>query len=228
METKIEIDRASRAKMEKAIEKFVRVVGKTAEEGITQIAKSAGRQLVHTVQPFGITSAKGEKFHKSIAKQVNRAVRNANIEGVAGGAASVHHQRRDSRGQVPRELPTEGRFKRDPIAVGDKEAHIRKAQAKAGRAKGAWVEASDSLGGTKLSNIPKWISSNNNGGYGSSSKSGEGLKFKCELKNETPYLTRIQTQKSIAQSVVHGLKKGLKRMHILTARAEEKANYELQ
>lgn len=228
MQTKIEIDRASRKEMEKIISKFVRIVGKTAEEGIIEIAKSAGRRLVNTVQPFGLTSAKGDKFKKSIAKQVNRSVRNANVTGMSGSAESVHRANRDSKGQVPKSLRTDGQFKRAPVPVVDTDAQIRKAQAKAGRAKGAWVEAANSLGGTSLKNIPVWISSNDSGGFGSSLKKGKGLRFQCSMMNRTPYLTRIQTQKSIAQSVTFGLKQGMKRMQITTAKTIEKANRDLK
>jgi hypothetical protein len=228
MDVKIEIDRASRRKMESVINDFAKRTGKTAEDGVAMIAASAGKRLIHTVQPYGTKQSVGEKYKKSIAKQVHRAIRNANIEGSAGTAASVHLQRRDSKGQVPRELPTDGQFKRQPIEMAETMDHVRKAQAKAGRAKGAWLEAVNGIGGRKVSGIGKWITDHASNGYGKCIKTGQGLNHKITLENLTPYIGKIQPDKVIAQAIASGLKNAFKSMQRTIDKEIEKANRALQ
>jgi hypothetical protein len=228
IETKVEIDRASMRKMEKTIEEFAKRTGKTAEDGIAMIASSAGKRLIYTVQPYGVKQSVGEKYKKSIAKQVHRAIRNANVEGSAGTAAAVHRQRRDSKGQVPRELPTDGQFKRKPIEMAETMDHVRKAQAKAGRAKGAWLEAVTGIGGRKVSGIGKWIMDHASSGYGKCIKTGQGLKHKITLENRTTYLSRIQPDKVVAQAVASGLKNAFKSMQRTIDKEIEKANRALK
>ena len=214
--------------MESVIEDFAKRTGKTAEDGVAMIATSAGKRLVHTVQPYGVKQSVGDKYKKSIAKQVHRAIRNANVEGTGGSAASVHRAKRDSRGQVPRELPTDGRYKREPIEMAETMDHVRKAQSKAGRAKGAWLEAVIGIGGRKVSGIGKWIMDNASSGYGNCIKTGQGLKHQITLENRTPYLSRIQPDKVIAQAIASGLKNAFKSMQRTIDKEIEKANRALK
>lgn len=227
MQVRIEIDKATRQKMEKVFADLIKTTGKTAEEGVGMIAKSAARRLIHTVQPYGVNQAVGEKYKKSIAKQVSRAVRNANVIGIDGDASTVHRRARDRKGQVPKSLKTDGQFKRRPIETEDREAQIRKAQAKAGRAKGAWLEAANGIGG-KTSGIARWISDHATGGYGSCRKTGEGMKHKITLENRTPYLSKIQTDRDVAQATVTGMKNAFKQMQKIIDKEIEKANRALQ
>lgn len=228
METKIEIDQASRRKMESVIKEFANRTGKTAEDGIAMIASSAGKRLIHTVQPYGVKQSVGEKYKKSIAKQVHRAIRNANVIGTPGDAESVHLSVRDNKGQVPKGLGTAGQYKREPIEDSEMMDHIRKAQAKAGRAKGAWLEAVNGIGGRKVSGIGKWITDHASSGYGKCIKAGQGLKHKITLENRTPYIGKIQPDKVVAQAIASGLKNAFKSMQRTIDKEIEKANRALQ
>ncbi len=224
MMASVEIDRASRRKMEEVLNEFAKRTGKHVEDGINEVAKSAARRLVHTVQPYGMNAGKGAKFQSSIGGQVYRAAQNANVTGRPGNAAEVHRAARDSRGQVPKELTTQGRFKRDPVEIAQREEQARRQKSKAGRAKGAWVEAANDIGGAKMSGVAQWIERHNTGGYGEAVKSGSAMKYTVELKNRTPYLRSIQTGKAIAQAAAFGLKNGFKRIVKITEKEIEKAN----
>lgn len=228
MDVKVEIDRASRRKMEETLRKFAEATGKTAEGGIQMIAASAGRRLAHTVQPYGLNDAKGAKFQSSIGGQVYRAVQNANVKGASGGAAQVHKRSRNSRGQVPRDLVATGKFQREPISIAEREQHAKVQKQKAGRAKGAWVEAANKIGKAKLSGIAQWIQRHATGGYGECHKTGEGLKHTVTLENRTPYLGKIQKDRDIAAAVAYGLKNGFKRIQKIIDKQAEKASRAMQ
>ena len=112
----------------------------------------------------------------------------------------------------------------DLISKAELEQYKRKTQKKAGRAKGAWVEACNKIGGPKMSGVAQWIEEDTTGGYGEAVKSGDGLKYTVELKNRTPYLQSIQTGKAIAQAAAFGLKNGFKRIAKIIEKEIEKAN----
>ena len=140
------LDRASVRETKRIIREYERKVGQTANESIVDIGREAARQAAQKCPPFGLSDKIGEKFKKSIAKQVNRAVKNANVTGKSGGAAKVHANSRDSKGQVPRGLRDKGQFKRQPVDIGDKERVIAQRQKAAGILKGAWIHAGTLLG----------------------------------------------------------------------------------
>jgi hypothetical protein len=228
MDANVQIDQASKKRMIQALEEFAKATGRTVEDGIMDIARGGARRLAHTIQPYGLTKAKGTRFESSIGGQVYRAVMNSNVTGVSGNAADAHRAKRDSQGRVPKGLQMRGQFQRAPVPIEERERHAKNQKAKAGRAKGAWIEAGDSIGSEKISGVAQWISRHRTGGYGRSSKSGSGLSFSVAIENKTPYLSRIQPDRTVAQSVAYALKNGFSRLQKATTKAIEKANASTQ
>lgn len=215
--------------MENTLLEFAARTGKHVEDGINEIARSAARKLAHTVQPYGLTAEKGAQFQKSIGSQVDRAWFGTNLGAFpqTTDMREAHYQARRN-GVVPKRLfrKEKGKPWLDLISSADRDAYKLKAQAKAGRAKGAWVEAANAIGGGKMSGVAQWILRHATGGYGEAIKSGEGLKYTVELKNRTPYLQHIQTERAIAQAVAYGLKNGFSRITKIIEKEIEKANRE--
>lgn len=233
IETKIEIDRVTQARMEKVLRDFAATTGKTVEESIKRMAKSACKRLAETVQPYGMGGGKLgsknlDKFMGSIAKQVVRAVRNANIEGNAATAAAAHRSRRDRSGQVPRDLKTQGRFNQSPIAFSDVDRQIKKAQSKAFLSKAAWVKAGDELGKPKMAKVDRRIRKNIPNAPGGFTSSGKDIETKITIFNHVPYADRIQSNSDVKASAMEGMKNGLAYMQTTTKKTIEKANREMQ
>ena len=223
MEVNISIDRATRQKMERVIRDFAKATGKTAEDGIRRIAVVGARQLATKVQPYGITGDARKLLHDAAAAQSHRAIKNANVEGVQGDAASVHLRARRG-GKVPRELPTKGRFKRDPISASDRNAYVDKQVKKVGRAKAAWIEAGEDIEGGEKIRVQKWLRQNVGGGFGSATTNGKGMGYTVTLKNRTSYIRKIQFTQDVAAAVVAAMKNSFKSMITATRKEIEKAN----
>ena len=226
IDVKIEMDRATLQKMEGVLRTFAAVTGKTVEEGINQIARSSAKQLAVKVQPFGIDVKTQQMLHKLVAKQAHRAIGNANVQGILGNPSSVHLKARNQRGRVPVGLNTQGKYKRKPITQEDRNSYIDKLVSKVGQAKSAWIEAGEKVDGTKIS-VKKWLRDHIGKGYGSATKSEEGIKYSVELKNSTPYIGSIQFTDDTAAAVVSAMKSGFKWMQKSIDKHIEKANQDL-
>lgn len=213
------------------LEQFANFTGKTVEDGINDIARSVGRKLADRVQPWGLTAAKGQKFKESIGFQVDRAWFGTNLGAYPETRVmkDAHYNARTNgtrMGAVPQR-----QFRKEKgkpwlrlISKDERDAYKIKAQAKAGRAKAAWIEAANDIGSEKLSGIPEWINRHVGEGYGSASKTGKGLDYTVTLHNRTPYMQRILPEKTVAQTVVTGMKNGFNRINKIIEKAIEKAN----
>jgi hypothetical protein len=229
------MNRETKRRLRSTIEEFALRTGKSVEDGINEIAMSAGRRLAHTVQPYGITATSGAKFVKSIGNQVDQVWFGVNLGAYppTGDIRAAHYEQRFSgsgrKGSVKfRQFRKErGQKWLDLITVGQKEDYKRKQQAKAGRAKGAWVAATNDLGGKKLSGVAAWIARHDKSSMGTAKKTGAGLKYKAELENKTPYLTSIQPDRAVAAAVTFGLKNGMKRIQKVIDGEIRKANKKL-
>jgi len=230
MAVKLEIDRASRRKMEETLEEFARVTGNTVEDGVNDIARSVARKLADRVQPWGLTAAKGQKFEKSIGHQVDRAWFGTNLGDYpeAREMQPAHNRARNGsrRGQVDHAVyrKEKGKPWLRLISKEARDEYKLKAQHKAGRAKAAWIEAANDIGSEKLSGIPNWIKRHIGSGYGSASKVGKGINYTVTLHNRTPYMERILPEKTVAQAVATGMKNGFTRIQKTIEKAIEKAN----
>lgn len=197
------------------LEEYARKSGKEVAVGIKEVALSSARELTKKVQPYGITSAKGEKFIQNIGRQVDQVYIGVNL-GAYPATNDIESAHRDARrnGVVrPRKFrKQQGQPWLGLIKQSEKEIYKRKQQAKAGRAKGAWVEAGNSLRIAKLSGIPKWISRNASAGYGGSDVIGTGWKTTIMLWNRTPYLRRIQKDSAVQRALADGRKNGFRRL----------------
>lgn len=141
----VQIDKASSAKFRRDMKEFTRLAGISVGEGVAVIAKDASKQLASKVQPWGLSNKVGDKFQKSIAKQVARATRAGNIKGTPGDALTVHAANRDGRGRVSRGLPERGQFKRKPLDPEEVNRAVEKRQKAAGRLKAAWIAAGEAI-----------------------------------------------------------------------------------
>ena len=215
--------------MEDTLQEFAKLTGKTVEDGINDIARSVARKLADRVQPYGLKSDKGEKFKKSIGHQVDRVWFGAFPATTDMKAAHYSARNGSRKGTVPHRLfrKEKGKPWLDLIPGTERDSYKRKAQAKAGRAKGAWVEAANAIGGPKLSGIADWIGRHASGGFGSASKTGKGLDYQVTLENRTPYLGRILPDATVAKSMANGLKNGFTRLQKIIEKEIEKANRKL-
>lgn len=229
METKVEIDKASMRKMQATIRQFAEITGKTAEDGVKMVAKSACRRLVITVQPYGLKSM--DKFEKSIEAQVRRVWFGVNL-GAFPASTDMKRAHNDARrnGSVPKRLfrKEKGKPWLNLISEADRDAHIKVARRKAGEAKAAWVRVANSLGGPKMSGIPKAIAEDVDNAKGEVKVSGKGLNVRIQIANNTSYIAKIQDSKSIAQATAYGLKNGYKRIQKIIDKEIEKANRDLK
>jgi hypothetical protein len=177
------------------------------------LGKSCAKELASLVPPYGVSAKQGAAFQKSIAKQIDRAIRAANVAGTAGTAGFVHAQVR-RKGQVPKGLKTEGRFKREPIPIKDKVDLLRKKQAAAGTAKGAWVAAGDAIDGKKMRGISRWIRRHAQKNGAASIKS-EGIGSTISLTNNLPYINGLQPQSVIDLALKRGYARNFRYMTIV-------------
>lgn len=227
MKMTIKTDPTGVARFNKSVEDFTKATGKTAEEGLQRMAKSSCRRLASTVQPYGLKGDKLDKFVKSIGNQVNRAWYGVNI-GAYPKTRNMQTAHRSARvnGSVPkREFRKE---KNNPwlelISANERDSYKKIAQAKAFRAKAAWVKAANDLGKPKMSDIDPRIARHVEQAKGFVTKTGKDMKAKVEITNATSYIQSIQTQAEVTTSHQQGFKNGLKWMQITTAKAIEKAN----
>jgi len=231
VDTKIEMDKATIAKFEKTIADFVAATGKTAEEGMTRIAKSACRRLASTVQPYGLKGGRLAKFEKSVAAQVDRAWFGTNL-----GAFPATNSMRDAHlaarrnGSVAKQL-----FKKEKgkpwlalIPASDRDTYKKIAVEKVGRAKAAWVKIANDLGKPKMSGLDSIITRHLPDARGDKTVSGTGLKTAVTISNNVPYIKKIQYTEDVAKAAAEGMKNGLKWMTITTAKTIEKANRQLK
>lgn len=197
---------------------FERRTGKTAEEGMRTIALSSARLLAHRVQPYGTKSNIGKQFQASISGQVSQVWFGVNLGAYPANTdmRNAHYAARRE-GKVPRRKFRKERGKPwlDLIPESERDAHIKRQTAKAGRAKAAWIEAGNKLGLTKISGIPKWISRHLGSGWGRVANHGSGLKYEVALNNATPYLTTIQKPSDIQEATKEGRRRGITRMKYL-------------
>lgn len=231
MDTKIEMDKATVAKFQKTIADFVAATGKTAEEGMTRIAKSACRRLAFTVQPYGLKGGKLAKFKKSVATQVDRAWFGTNLGAfpATNNMRDAHYAARQN-GSVPK-----GIFRKEKgkpwlglIPASERDTYKKIAVNKIGRAKAAWVKIANDLGKPKMSGLDSIITQHIDDARGSKTVSGKGLTTAVKISNETTYIKKIQYTEDVAKAAADGMKNGLKWMTITTAKTIEKANRELQ
>jgi hypothetical protein len=177
------------------------------------LGKGCAKELASLVPPYGVSAKQGAAFQKSIAKQIDRAIRAANVAGTQGAAGFVHAQVR-RKGQVPKGLKTQGQYKREPIPIKDKVDLLRKKQAAAGTAKGAWVAAGDAIDGKKMRGVAKWIRRHAQKNGAASIKS-EGIGSTILLTNNLPYINGLQPQSVIDLALKRGYARNFRHMTIV-------------
>jgi hypothetical protein len=227
----VELTPESRAEFRRVVEAYARETGKGVDDGIREIGLSTARELANKFQPYGLSPAKGAKFIDSIGRQVDRAYIGTNLGAfpATSDMRAAHYGARKTRGRKAGQVP-DRLFRKEKgkpwlglIDQGTKESYKRQQQAKAGRAKAAWISAGNELTKAKLSGIPRWINRHLPSSYGRAVVTGEGMKTEVELINSTPYAKYKQTNAQIRSAIRMGEKNGLKRMLIILRAAERKA-----
>ena len=224
----IEIDPASRRKMERVLRDFEKTMGQTVEDGINIVAFSSGRRLVNRVHPFGLK--KGREQKNNIGRQIDQTFYFVNAGVISGSGMKDAHNNERRYGRVKfRNQRGTDRYQ-ERISTGELESYKKTQQRKAGRVKAAWVSAVESIGGKqkKMGKIPAYIRRHVPSKYGYSNKSGAGMKYVIELVNDTPYLTtRLQNGRDLMDAAADGLKLGFRRIQKMIDKTIEKANREM-
>lgn len=227
----IQTNKAIIAHFERTLAEFEAATGKTAEEGMKRIAKSACRSLASSVQPYGLNGNKLAKFQKSVETQVDRAWFGTNLGAFpATNSMKVAHYNARRDGVVAKRLfrKEKGNWWRDLITDYERDSYKDRAVAKVGRAKAAWVKIANDLGKPKMTKIDRIIERHLNGAKGSHTVSGKGIQTAVKISNETTYIKKIQYTEDVAKAAADGMKNGMKWMTITTAKTIEKANRQLQ
>jgi hypothetical protein len=227
----IKTNKAIIAHFERTIAEFEAATGKTAEEGMKRIAKSACRSLAFSVQPYGLKGGRLAKFEKSVAAQVDRAWFGTNLGAFpATNSMKDAHLAARKNGKVPKQLfkKEKGKPWLNLIPASDRETYKKIAMQKVGRAKAAWVKISNDLGKPKMSGLDSIINRHLNGAKGNHTVSGKSIKTAVHITNETTYIKKIQSTEDVAKAAADGMKNGLKWMTITTAKTIEKANRQLK
>lgn len=230
MKIEMELTKDSKAEFKRILKEFEAATGQGVEEGIRGIGLSTARELAHKFQPYGLGSAKGQKFIDSIGAQVDRAYLGVNLGAFPATTdmREAHFAARKKSGREAGQVP-DRKFRKEQgkpwlglITQAQKEIYKRKVQAKAGRAKAAWIEAGNQLTKAKISGVAKWISRHLGSGFGKSNVTGGGLKTESELINMTPYAKYKQTNSQIKSAIKAGQKNGVKRMeHIINGKVRK-------
>ncbi len=209
------------------IRKFEKLTGKGVEDGIREMALSTARQLAIKVQPYGISDkGKGKKFVENIEKQVTQVFIGVNLGQYSetSNLRSAHRSNRN-RGRIRGDKITKqpGQRWKNVIDRGQLERVTTDQQAKAGRAKAAWLTAGNSLGVGRASKIGKWIDRHIGKGYGGHNMLGRGIRAVVQLYNNTTYLTGPQKNKDVAAALKLGRANAIKRMQTIVAKQAAKA-----
>ena len=229
-DTNIEIDRATRRKMEKTIADFAEATGKNAEEGIKRMAKSSCRRLATTVHPYGLKGGgKMDAFIKNLVLQVGTAWVGTNL-GAFPATNSMRDAHRNARSGRTMRVPAR-KFRKEKgkpwlglISESDRDKHVKEIQSRAFRAKAAWVKIANDLGGPKMSGVSALVTRHLGNALGRVTITGKGMKTKVAISNEAPYVGKIQTAQDIAKAQTDGMKNGLKYIQTVTQKEIEKAN----
>jgi len=227
----IQTNKAIIAHFERTLAEFEAATGKTAEEGMKRIAKSACRSLASSVQPYGLNGNKLAKFQKSVETQVDRAWFGTNLGAFPEtNSMKVAHYNARRDGVVAKRLfrKEKGNWWRDLITDYERDSYKDRAVAKVGRAKAAWVKIANDLGKPKMTKIDRIIERHLNGAKGSHTVSGKGINTAVHISNETTYIKKIQYTEDVAKAAADGMKNGMKWMTITTAKTIEKANQKLK
>jgi hypothetical protein len=230
IDTQISIDRATMRRMEQVIADFTMATGKTAEDGVKRMAKSACKRLATTVHPYGLKGGgKMAKFVKNLELQVGTAWVGTNLGAYpqTSSMAEAHRNARNpSTGRVnARKFRKEkGQPWLDLIPRQEMNAHVKKIQGRAFRAKAAWVKCADDLGKPKMAGVSPLVRRHVDSARGAVEITGKGMESKVTISNNVPWIKKIQYTEDINLSIQEGYKNALSSMQTATKKAIEKAN----
>jgi hypothetical protein len=216
MNVKIQIE-GSREALAK-LRQYAELTGNGIETGVKEIGVASARALASKVQPFGFK--KIDKFQASIEAQVKRAIRNANVQGATGSIANAHKSRRNSKGQVSKELTTKGRYPSAPFDPQQRAALQKRKADNAGMAKGAWIEAGNKLvtvasrsrRALKKINVTQVIMRHADKGHGMATLARSGINLTIYLTNKLSYIRRTMKNSHVQSALKSGLLNGYKRI----------------
>jgi hypothetical protein len=227
---KIHVEIVGKAEAKAKLKEYMRLTGNGIETGIKEIGIASARALASKVQPFGLNRV--GKFSNSIEKQVKRAIRNANLQGANTSIEAAHKSRRNSKGQVPKDLNTKGQYQGKPFDPQER-ARLGERKAKnAGLAKAAWVEAGNMLVGIvsksrsalKKIKVKEEINRHLGKGNGWGRMSKLSLSPTIYLTNNLSYISRTMKNSHVTAALKSGLLNGYKKIDQHIKRETKKLN----
>lgn len=215
---KIRVEIVERKEALAKLREYAELTGNGVEIGIKEIGIASARALASKVQPFGLKRV--DKFAVSIQAQVKRAIRNANVQGDVGNIEGAHASRRNAKGQVSKDLNTKGKYPREPYNPQQRAALQKRKAENAGMAKGAWVEAGNSLvtapsksrRALKRIRVAQVIDRHAHSGNGKSRVLRMGINTMIWLTNRLTYIQRTMKNSHVAAALKSGMIKGYKKI----------------
>jgi len=190
----------------KLLKLYEKHLGKGVADGVKQMAADSAVSLAMRVQPYGLKDEKMKIFQKNIGRQVDFAAYAVRV-GQAFGATNIEDGHNKLRRNGSIKLTRMRKAKAvNQVPQGEVEQYKRKQVAKAGRAKGGWIDCAKKLG-SKLSKVGTIIKKQSNGAWGFVSGVGTPI---ITMVNLTPYLTGPQKDKDVRYALAQGRKNGLK------------------
>jgi len=205
---KLEIDRQSAAAFKRELDRYERKKGVVAKDAIRELAGEVALGLASRVQPWGMSVAKQRKFSLSIAKQVHRALKNSNVTQGGEDARTAHSKRRDRKGQVPKDLRTNGRIKNDPILKSERVQLAQRKMKASGQAKASWAGAG--LKAFSTLKVPAFFRKMIKAC--SATVSGSGMNTSVVISNDLNYIERTMPQSAIQSGIQIGYRKMFRKL----------------
>jgi hypothetical protein len=194
---RISISPKQRRILDAEMKAFAKRSGVAVGEVVAIVGQSCAKELARKVQPWGLSKAVGQKFEKSIAKQIQKAARYAEQTAIQGDLASVHKNLR-VHGAILVKPSKQFQPKRKLFPKAERDTLADKKMARAGLAKAGWIAAGESISSPllktakgiarKIKGIAPWIRRHAKASEGSSvfKKTG-GLSSTIFLTNNSSY-----------------------------------------
>ena len=194
---RISISPRQRRILDAEMKEFAKRAGVAVGEVVAIVGQSCAKELARKVQPWGLNTAVGQKFEKSIAKQIQKAARYAEQTAIQGNLASVHKNLR-VHGAILVEPSRQFQPKRKLFTKAERDTLVDKKMARAGLAKAGWIAAGESISSPllktargiarKIKGIAPWIRRHAKTSEGSSVfKMTGGLSSTIFLTNNSSY-----------------------------------------
>jgi hypothetical protein len=208
MKVTVKTDFKSQKEIADLLDSAAKVMNVKTQEFVSIVAKSTAQRLSHKIHPIGYKNM--EKFEKSIASQVFKAMHNAIREGDMRTGGQAHQSRRNTRGQVPKGIVTTGRYQRAPYTEAEFIEAAKRKQDNAGLAKASFVDAGEKVGIGKFKDIPNVVRRHVRSGHGFATTSFSPFRPEIVIGSKITYIRRLLSNSKIATALREGRVNALK------------------